>query len=249
MEHAMLKFIRDFSFICLTGCLASCSVFTKRGDQAAAEAPGAPAASGANHAQINFTVNGASRKVIIRLRPELAPQHVDNFRKQIESGSYNGLAVHRAIRGYLVQMGDPLTRDEDQKANWGTGGVEGKIPSEANGKHTKGAVAMARLGDALNADKGSSDRQFYVMLRSTPSLDGKYSVFGEVTQGLDVLEQIASQVVDSNDVPVSRVEITSARLLADNSRELTAPTKDKNKRQTQSENEKGEFTRFIERIW
>jgi cyclophilin family peptidyl-prolyl cis-trans isomerase len=193
-------------------------------------------------------VGGKASKVVIKLRPDLAPKHVANFQKQANSGFYDGIAVHRAIRSYLVQTGDPLTRDEGQKINWGTGGSEKKIPAEIKGKHVKGAVAMARLNDSLNPDKSSSSSQFYIMLRGASSLDSGYTVFGEVVSGLDVVEQISSQVVDTNDVPLKRVEVQSIRLIPPTAKELSEPAK-KTRGQTQTENDKGPFTKFIERIW
>ncbi len=216
------------------------------GDAAAAK-PEADVPAGANDVVISVVVGGAKEQIIIHLRPDLAPKHVANFKKLVSSGYYDGLAVHRAIRGYLIQTGDPLSKDDGNKVNWGTGGPDYKIPSEAKGKHVKGSVAAARLGDSLNPDKSSSGSQFYVMLRPAKSLDGDYTVFGEVTRGLDIVEKISAQTVDTNDMPVKRVEIKSVRLVSPGSHELDAPKKKHGK--TVPESEKGMFTRMIERIW
>ena len=209
--------------------------------------PEADVPAGANDAVMTVDVGGVRQTVVIHLRPDLAPKHVANFKKLIASGYYDGLAVHRAIRGYLIQTGDPLSKDDGNKTNWGTGGPDYKIASEAKGKHVKGSVAAARLGDALNPDKSSSGSQFYVMLRPAKTLDGDYTVFGEITRGLDVVEKISAQTVDTNDMPVKRVEIKSVRLVSPGSHELEAPKKKNGK--TVPESEKGMFTRMIERFW
>jgi cyclophilin family peptidyl-prolyl cis-trans isomerase len=217
------------------------------GAEAEEKAMNADVPAGANDAVITVDVGGSRQRIVIHLRPDLAPKHVANFKKMVASGYYDGLAVHRAIRGYLIQTGDPLSKDDGNKVNWGTGGPDFKIPSEAKGKHVKGSVAAARLGDSLNPDKSSSASQFYVMLRPAKGLDGNYTVFGEITQGLDVVEKISAQTVDTNDMPVKRVEIKNIRLVSPGSSELDAPKKKAGK--TVPEAEKGIFTRMIERIW
>lgn len=201
----------------------------------------------ANDALMVVNVAGETQEVLIHLRPDLAPKHVANFKKLAAQEYFDGLAFHRAIRGYLVQSGDPLTRDDGNKVNWGTGGPEYKIPSEAKGSHKRGSIAAARLNDALNPDKGSSASQFYIMLRSAPSLNKDYTVFAEVTRGIEVVEQIAAQTVDTNDMPVKRVEIKSVRLLNPGDKALEAPKKTKFK--TKPDSQKGAVTKFIERIW
>lgn len=203
--------------------------------------------TGSNDAVISVKVGGVSQQIVLHLRPDQAPKHVANFKKLVASGYYDGLAVHRSIRGYLIQTGDPLSKDDGNKVNWGTGGPDYKIPSEAKGKHVKGSVAAARLGDALNPDKSSSGSQFYIMLRPAKNLDADYTVFGEITRGIEIVEKIAAQTVDTNDMPVNRVEIKSVHLAAPGSHELEEPKKKHGK--TVPESEKGMFTRALERVW
>jgi cyclophilin family peptidyl-prolyl cis-trans isomerase len=207
----------------------------------------APSSADYDDAVMTLDVNGSKEKVVLRLRPDLAPKHVANFKKMVNEGYYDGLAVHRAIRGYLVQTGDPLTKDDGEKVNWGTGGPDYKIPAEIKGKHVRGAVAAARLNDQLNPDKSSSASQFYVMLRTAKSLDSGYTVFGEVTQGLEVLQRASAQVVDTNDVPVKRIEVKSIRLVPPNSKDMEPAASGPKK--TVPDSQKGPFTKFIERIW
>jgi cyclophilin family peptidyl-prolyl cis-trans isomerase len=200
-----------------------------------------------NDAVVTVDLNGVAQQFVIHLRPDLAPKHVANFKSEVNSGTYSGLAVHRAIRSYLVQMGDPLTKDESAKADWGTGGNAKKVPSEVKGKHRRASVAMARLSDDVNPSKLSSATQFYVMLKNAPSLDKDYTVFGEVTSGLDVVERVAATSVDTNDVPTSRVNLSSIKLVAPSAAADVA--KRPNRGTATPESEKGTVTKFIERIW
>jgi cyclophilin family peptidyl-prolyl cis-trans isomerase len=206
-----------------------------------------PIPANANDAVMIVNVGGNKEEVVIHLRPDLAPKHVANFKKLVSQSYYDDLAVHRAIRGYLIQTGDPLTKDDGNKVNWGTGGPEYKIASEVGGKHKRGAIAAARLNDKLNPDKGSSGSQFYIMLRTAKSLDADYTVFAEVTRGIEIVDKIAAQTVDTNDMPVKRVEIKSIRLVSPGAKELDAPKK--SSRKTVPESQKGFFTKMLERFW
>lgn len=161
---------------------------------------------------IQINVNNQLRRFVIQLNEDAAPQTVANFRRMVDSGYYKGLAVHRAIPNYLVQMGDPLTRDAANKASWGTGGPDHTVPAELSLPHTRGAVAMARLPDSQNPNRLSNGSQFYVALDDLPNLDGKYTVFGQVVRGIEHLDYISETTVDTNDVPLHRMEIASANM-------------------------------------
>jgi cyclophilin family peptidyl-prolyl cis-trans isomerase len=149
--------------------------------------------------------------ILITLDSGAAPGAAANFEKLLRHHFYNGLKVHRVIPHTLVQMGDPLTRYSD-RASAGTGGPGYTLPPEIHLRHTVGAVAMARLPDAINPARRSSGSQFYICLKAMPELDGKYTVFGHVTQGMDTLEEISTQEADSNDNPVDAIVIKDARL-------------------------------------
>ncbi|HTL39746.1 MAG TPA: peptidylprolyl isomerase [Methylomirabilota bacterium] len=120
----------------------------------------------------------------VTLDHKAAPKTVENFVKLANQGFYNNLTFHRIVAGFMIQGGDP-------KGD-GTGGPGYTIPAEIGLKHTKGAIAMARLSDAVNPEKASSGSQFYVTLDATPFLDGQYTVFGYVTSGMDVVEKIGA---------------------------------------------------------
>jgi len=212
-----------------------------------AAANGAPVRSTSNTALMIVEVNGVKRKIVIQLNPEVAPKTVANFKKLTNDGFYDGLAFHRAIKDYIVQTGDPNTKGDDKKDQWGLTDSGYKLEPELTGLHTKGALAMARPGDINAPDKSSSGSQFYVSLRSQKRLDGNYSVFGQVTQGLEVLEAISGVTVDTNDTPVRRVNIKSIRLVSADSPDLEPDPLASKK--TKPDSEKGFFEKFIERIW
>ena len=141
------------------------------------------------------------------------PLHRDNFVKLARNGFYDGLLFHRIIKGFMIQGGDPLTRDSTQIAMFGTGGPGYTIPAEiVPGKtHKKGALAAARRGDMVNPAKESSGSQFYIVHdpENCVHLDGEYTIFGEVVDGLAVVDKLASERTDSRDRPVNRVQIIS----------------------------------------
>lgn len=121
--------------------------------------------------------------------PNEAPKTVKHIVGLVQKRFYNGQRVHRVVPGFVIQMGDPQSRDMTKKAAWGTGGSGTKIGTAEFSKtrtHVLGAVAMAHAGNAAEADS-----QFYVTLAPVPRLDGQYTVFGKITSGMDVVQKIA----------------------------------------------------------
>ena len=121
--------------------------------------------------------------------PNEAPKTVKHIVGLVQKRFYNGQRVHRVVPGFVIQMGDPQSRDMTKKSAWGTGGSGTKIGAAEFSKtrtHVLGAVAMAHAGDAAAADS-----QFYVTLAPTPRLDGQYTVFGKIVSGMDVVQKIA----------------------------------------------------------
>ncbi|MBF8961641.1 peptidylprolyl isomerase [Pontibacter sp. FD36] len=139
------------------------------------------------------------------------PLHKDNFLKLIREGYYDGTTFHRVIDGFMIQGGDPNTKDDDPR-NDGMGNPGYTIPAEIKPKykHVRGALAAARMGDQVNPKKESSGSQFYIVEnhQGTPQLDEAYTVFGQVIDGLDVIDKIAEQAVDGRNRPLSDVKIT-----------------------------------------
>ena len=148
------------------------------------------------------------QQVVIGLYDDAAPQTVANFKELCRKRFYNGMRFHRAFPSTLVQTGDPKSRHGVADRS-GTGGPGYTVPAELGRNHVRGTVAMSRLGDVVNPSKASSGSQFYVCLTSMPKLDGKYTVFGEVLEGLDVLDFISNQPTDSNDFPLAKIVIKS----------------------------------------
>jgi len=122
-------------------------------------------------------------EVVVELDPGAAPQTVNNFVFLARGGFYDGLTFHRVVDDFVVQGGDPLGS--------GTGGPGYTVPAEIELEHVKGAIAMARTSDEVNPERASSGSQFYITLEATPQLNGAYTVFGEVVEGMDVVESIA----------------------------------------------------------
>ncbi len=164
-------------------------------------------------AVMEVALGGGRETVMIELYPNSAPQTVNNFIDHCDSGFYNGLAFHRAIEGFLVQTGDPLTSDESARVKWGTGGEDKTIPAELRLPHRVGAVAMARRADKVNPERRSNGSQFYVTLGNYGAIDHKYTVFGQVVSGLDTIKRISIMPVDANDCPVARIEIKSIKVI------------------------------------
>jgi len=192
---------------------------------------------------------GRNQTIIFHLLNDVAPKHVANFTANCEDKAYNGLAIHRAIDGYLVQTGDPLTADQSKRNDWGTGGEEKSVPAELGGKHKLGAVAMARRSDKVNPDRKSNGFQFYFALGNMSNLDGAYSVFGQVVSGLEVLEQISRAPADSNDCPLARIEIKSIKVVDQKGPLIVMKQSDGKRRFTKPASARSGWDRFLERVW
>ena len=144
--------------------------------------------------------------VTIQLFDKDAPVTVANFKRLAQTKFYDGLSIHRIIPETLVQMGEPLSKKKDRSAT-GTGGPGYTLPAEIHRKHERGAVAMAALPPTLNPARASNGSQFYVVLRPEPDLDKDYTVFGQVTGGLEFLDSVSRRGRDTNDYPLERVTI------------------------------------------
>ena len=144
------------------------------------------------------------------------PKHRENFAKLALGKFYDGVLFHRVINGFMIQGGDPLTKNPANKARFGTGGPDYTIPAEfvPEYTHKKGALAAARRGDAVNPYKESSGSQFYLVQdeMGCSSLNGDYTVFGETIEGLDVIDKIAAVATDDRNCPLQDVKIVTIKL-------------------------------------
>ena len=155
--------------------------------------------------------------MVVEFFPDVAPKHVENFQILAEEGYYNGTTFHRVIPGFMIQGGDPNSKDLD-RMNDGTGGRAGKffgigrendpeswtVPAEFNDTpHQRGTLSMAR---SQSIDSGSS--QFFICHDNASFLDGQYTVFGQLISGIEVVDQIVNSERDPRDNPLERVEMT-----------------------------------------
>jgi peptidyl-prolyl cis-trans isomerase B (cyclophilin B) len=139
----------------------------------------------------------------LKFFPDVAPNHVINFIELAKKGFYNGTIFHRVIPNFMIQGGDPNSKDHN-RARHGIGGPGYTVKAEFNKKpHKRGTLSMAR-----SADPDSAGSQFFICVVDTPHLDGQYTVFGEVVEGIDVVDKIVSQERDRRDNPIERVEMT-----------------------------------------
>jgi peptidyl-prolyl cis-trans isomerase B (cyclophilin B) len=145
---------------------------------------------------------------VVDLRPDLAPNHVGYFIKLARSGAYDGTIFHRVVRLGIIQGGDPLSKDPAKSKQYGTGGL-GVLRAEISGdRHARGAVSAV-----LQPGKpDSAGSQFFVCVTDQPALDAKYTIFGRVSEGLDVVQRISEAAADERGAPVDRIEIRSVTI-------------------------------------
>jgi peptidyl-prolyl cis-trans isomerase B (cyclophilin B) len=140
--------------------------------------------------------------IVLEFFEDDAPNHVANFKKLAGEGFYDGIYFHRVIPGFMIQAGCPLTRDDD-RSNDGTGGPGYTIDAEFNDRpHKRGTLSMAR-----KPDPNSAGSQFFICHKAQPGLDGQYTVFGRVTDGMDVVDKIANAKRDKRDNPLEKIVI------------------------------------------
>jgi peptidyl-prolyl cis-trans isomerase B (cyclophilin B) len=141
-------------------------------------------------------------KIEFNLLPDIAPETVRNFKKLANSGFYDGTLFHRIIPGFMIQGGDPNTKQPD-KSKWGQGGPGYSLKAEFNSRsHLRGIVSMARA-----TDPDSAGSQFFIVTTDSTFLNGQYTVFGEVIEGIDVAEKIVNLQRDENDCPLQEVKM------------------------------------------
>jgi cyclophilin family peptidyl-prolyl cis-trans isomerase len=147
--------------------------------------------------------------ITLELFNTLAPNTVANFTKLAKEGFYNGVKFHRVIAGFMIQGGDPLTKDDSMEDAWGTGGPGYKFADEihAENRNLPGTISMANAGPNTNGS------QFFINVKDNSFLDTKHTVFGKVVEGMDVVSDIENVPVDMGDKPRSAVVINSVEVL------------------------------------
>jgi peptidyl-prolyl cis-trans isomerase B (cyclophilin B) len=153
-------------------------------------------------------------EMVVRFWPDVAPKTVENFKKLARQGFYDGTAFHRIVKGFMIQGGDPLTKDLASEQSWGTGGPGYQIKAEFNERpHVRGVLSMAR---SQNPDSAGS--QFFICLADARFLDRQYTAFGELIKGDDILERIGNTPTAQNrgekSKPMTRVGVESVRIVS-----------------------------------
>ena len=135
----------------------------------------------------------------VELYSDSAPKTVENFKALTKKGFYDGLIFHRIVPGFVIQGGDPYTRDTTNRRRWGTGGSGWNIKAEFNkNTHARGILSMAR-----SQDPDSAGSQFFIVLKDSKFLDGQYTIFGKVKSGMDAVDKIATLKTDHADAPIN----------------------------------------------
>lgn len=139
---------------------------------------------------------------------DIAPQHVKNFKDLAGKGFYDGTTFHRVIPGFMIQGGDPNSKS-DNRSTHGTGGPGYSIDAEFNDtRHERGVLSMAR-----SQDPNSAGSQFFICVQDSFFLDGQYTAFGKVMEGMDVVDKIVGEPRDSNDNPNNRMDMKSVTIV------------------------------------
>ncbi len=183
------------------------------GKPAAAKPAATTAATTAVSTNEVAVIKTSKGELVVEFWPDVAPNTVENFKKLARQGFYDGTGFHRIIKGFMIQGGDPLTKDASMESRWGTGDPGYKIKAEFNSKsHQFGVLSMAR-----SQSPDSAGSQFFICTGDASFLDNKYTAFGHVIKGEDVLKALESVPTRSNggekSRPVERQGIESVKLV------------------------------------
>jgi peptidyl-prolyl cis-trans isomerase B (cyclophilin B) len=171
----------------------------------AADSP-APKSADTNEVAVIKTTEG---DMVISFWTDAAPKTIANFKKLAKSGFYDGTCFHRVIKGFMIQGGDPNTKDASKEAMWGSGGPGYTIDAEFNDhSHARGVISMART-----SDPNSAGSQFFICHGNPTFLDHQYTTFGKLIKGDDVLEKIATTATHPPDRPDKRMGIISIKIV------------------------------------
>jgi len=168
-----------------------------------------------NSAKEVAVIKTSEGEMVAEFWPEVAPNTVENFKKLARSGFYDGTAFHRIVKGFMIQGGDPLTKDPAKESRYGTGDPGYKIKAEFNDRsHERGVLSMAR-----SSDPDSAGSQFFICLANVSRLDHQYTTFGKIIKGDDVLGKIGDTEVTMSDSgerskPTKRVTVESIKIVA-----------------------------------
>ena len=217
MKNLILSCVFGVSMGLLAGCSNTASTDSSQqssssssSSTSAAAAPaaqaGTPAPATADEVAVIKTTEG---DMVIQFWPDAAPKTVANFKKLAKSGFYDGTCFHRVIKDFMIQGGDPLTKDPSAEDRWGSGGPGYTVDAEFNDhSHVRGVISMART-----SDPNSAGSQFFICHGNPTQLDHQYTAFGKLIKGDDVLEKIATTPTHPPDRPDKRMGITSITIV------------------------------------
>ena len=160
-------------------------------------------------------ISTSAGEMVVEFWPDVAPKTVENFKTLAKKGFYDGTCFHRIVKGFMIQGGDPLTKDLNREDEWGTGGPGHRIKAEFNDRsHERGVISMAR-----SSDPDSAGSQFFICLANAAFLDRQYTAFGKLIKGDDILGKIGDTPTKAGgggekSKPLSRVSVESIRIAA-----------------------------------
>jgi peptidyl-prolyl cis-trans isomerase B (cyclophilin B) len=206
MKNLLLTLGLGLVFGLATGCNNAGSA-----DQAAsssATATNAPASAPGSAKEV-AVIKTSQGDMVIEFWPDMAPKTVENFKTLAKKGFYDGTCFHRVIKGFMIQGGDPLTKDPGAEDRWGTGDPGYKVKAEFNDRpHVRGVISMARSNDP-----DSAGSQFFICHGNPSQLDHQYTAFGKLIKGDDVLEKIATTPTHPPDRPDQRQGVESIKIV------------------------------------
>ncbi len=202
-----MKQLKWIGFIFLTILvLVTCSKTTEQKDESAKLQAGAMSLTSDSLAILETTYG----RIVVDLYEEATPLHAANFKKLMHSGELKNTYFHRIVPNFVVQGGDPNTKNESREDD-GLGSIGERLPAEIGQLHLRGTVGAARDNNPAKASSGS---QFYFCLANLPQLDGNYTVFGKVVEGMNNIDRMAQVARDARDNPLQSIYITETSVVS-----------------------------------
>jgi peptidyl-prolyl cis-trans isomerase B (cyclophilin B) len=209
MRNLMLACAMTAALAFAAGCQAQSPDNTKKTTTNETKKGEAQAVNTTTNADEVAVLKTTAGEMVLEFWPDVAPKHVENFKKLAREGFYDGTAFHRVIKGFMIQGGDPLTKDPSKEPMWGTGGPGHTVKAEFNERpHTRGVLSMAR-----SQDPNSAGSQFFICHGDPRFLDRQYTAFGKLIKGDDVLEKIATTPTHPPDRPNTRQGVESVKIV------------------------------------